>query len=274
DEKDKLYDFLKKQGFSFKNIDYAFFRATKGNLNIIFYRSGKLLIQGREKDVDLLYNSIEGIFLKKDTLNSWMGTDEAGKGDYFGPLVVAGVIIKREDEGRLLKIGVKDSKRLKSNRIKELANYIKSNFLHDIIVLEPNRYNILYDKEKNLNLLLSELHIKIIERLRRKTSIEKIVVDKFSKNSSIVETFRDKVEIEEIVGGERDLACASASILARSAFIEYMEEMSKIYDFKFPKGSGKPVKEAVRLFLEKYPASKLKNVAKLHFKITREVLDG
>ncbi len=269
--KKDLYTLFDKEGFSFKSVDYAFFRAEKEGIIATFYKSGKLLIQGKE--LDRIYELIKKRFVKENNSEPWMGTDEAGKGDYFGPLVVAGVIVDPKKDIDLLKLGVKDSKRLTSARISVLAEVIKKQFFYEIVVLEPKKYNTIYKEEGNLNKILSGLHIKVIEKLITKNSVNKVVVDKFSKTSGIIKYFDGKVSIDEIIKGEKDLACASASILARDAFNQYMEKMGKKYNFEFPKGSGKKVKEALFSFLESYPFEELKNVAKLHFKLTKEVLN-
>ncbi len=270
EDKDKLFLWLKDRGFSFKDKEYAFFKAEKDGISLIFYKSGKLLIQG--KRAEDLYDNIRSEFFEKRE-SAWMGTDEAGKGDYFGPLVVAGVVVWPDDENYLLKMGIKDSKRLSPAKIKELAGLIKKSFLYEVLIVSPEKYNILYEKRKNLNHILRDAHIEIIKKLSKKAPISRVVVDKFSKNSKISDYFREKVKIEEIVGGERDVACAASSILARYTFEREMVNMSARYRFEFPKGSGKKVRDALLLFLNRFPKEELKKVAKLHFKLTREVLD-
>ena len=266
--KENLYKLLSGEDFSFGSTKYAFFRAEKNGVIVTFYKSGKLLIQGKESDK--IYSLIKEEFVKENK-RPWMGTDEAGKGDYFGPLVVAGVIIDPNKKD-LFKLGIKDSKRLSSARIAGLAELIKKEFIYEIVILEPKKYNTIYNTENNLNKILSRLHIDVINKLILQKSVNKVVVDKFSRTSGIHEYFKDKVEIDEVIKGEKDLACAAASILARDAFNKYMDKMSAKYKFEFPKGAGKKVKEALFSFLQVYPSKELNNVAKLHFKLTKEVL--
>ncbi len=270
-EWEKLYRFLKERGFSFKNIDYAFFRAENNSISITFYKSGKLLIQGRE--IDEIYNLIRTRFFKSKN-GIWLGTDEAGKGDYFGPLVVAGVVLKPEKEDKFLRLGIKDSKRLSSARIAYLAEEIKKLAVYNIEVISPEEYNKIYEEVGNLNKILSMFHIKVIEKLIDKTGAKIVVVDKFSKNSGISGYLNGKVKVEEIEKGERDIACAAASILARYSFVEYIEKMHDMYKFIFPKGAGKKVKDATLEFVQKYSLEELKYVAKLHFKLTEEIIHG
>ncbi len=269
--KDRLFLWLKNRHFSFKNLEYAFFKAEKDGISLILYKSGKLLIQGKESEA--LYNDIRDKFFKMKE-STWMGTDEAGKGDYFGPLVVAGVIVQPKDESNLLKIGIKDSKRLSPAKIEELAGLIKKNFLFKVLIIKPEEYNRIYEEKKNLNHILSDAHIKVIKSLSERYPVNRVVVDKFSKKSGIPEYFKNKIEIEEVVGGERDVACAASSILARYVFEKEMREMSAKYQFEFPKGAGKKVREALSLFLDRFSKEELGKVAKLHFKLTKEVFNG
>ena len=41
-----------------------------------------------------------------------IGTDESGKGDFFGPLVIAGVLVDEKNAQHFLNLGIKDSKKL------------------------------------------------------------------------------------------------------------------------------------------------------------------
>ncbi len=271
EEKERLSSLLKQRGFSFRNIDYSFFRAEKDGISITLYQSGKLLIQGKE--IDEIYRFIKDTFFTRKT-EPWMGTDEAGKGDYFGPLVVAGVIMEPEKEYVLQKLGVKDSKRLSPAKIEELAGLIRNTLPYEVIILPPKVYNDIYNEKKNLNLILSEMHIQVIRNLLKRKGVKRVVVDKFSSTSGISEYFKDEIKVDEIVKGERDLACAAASILARASFEEKMREMSKKYGFFFPKGAGKEVREALLKFLERFPSRELKNVAKLHFRLTNGERNG
>ena len=177
-------------------------------------------------------------------------------------------------EDRFLRLGIKDSKRLSSARITRLAEEIKKLAVYYIEVLSPEEYNRIYEKVGNLNKILSMFHIKVIEKLVDKTGAKVAVVDKFSRNSGIPDYLDGKIKVEEIEKGERDIACAAASILARYSFVEYMEKMHDMYKFIFPKGAGKRVKDAALEFVQKYSLKELRYVAKLHFNLTEEIIHG
>ncbi len=270
DKKKELYFLLKQKNFSFKDTDYAFFKAERNGISLTLYKSGKLILQG--KDIDEIYKIIRAnFFSSKEGL--WMGTDEAGKGDYFGPLVVAAVVVDCKKESDLIKKGLKDSKRLSTTKIEEFAKFIRENLPYEVVVISPEEYNLLYEVKGNLNIMLRDAHIEVIKRLlNRGMNIEKVIVDKFSKNSGITDYFKGDVKVEEVVKGEKNIACAASSILARATFEEWLQEMSVKYDFDFPKGAGEKVRGALKLFLQRFSKGELRKVAKLHFKLTSEVI--
>jgi len=94
-----------------------------------------------------------------------IGIDESGKGDYFGPLVIAAVFVDATTQGELKLMGVRDSKKLSDGRILELAPDIKTICPHSVIAIGPQKYNELYAKIKNLNRLLAWGHAKALETL-------------------------------------------------------------------------------------------------------------
>ena len=84
-----------------------------------------------------------------------IGTDESGKGDYFGPLVVAGVFLPEKQQDVLSELGVKDSKRMSDNRVREMSDLIQRGYTYSLVVIGPEKYNSLYSKLRNLNRLLA-----------------------------------------------------------------------------------------------------------------------
>lgn len=134
---------LVKAGFRFSDLDYAFWRATNDKYTLTFYRSGKLLIQG--KDVERLSALIANKDPVKHRLFKWIGTDESGKGEYFGSLVIAGVLTTKETRKALFRMEVRDSKRLSDYTIKKLAIEIKGLCPYSILVIIPALYNRSYE---------------------------------------------------------------------------------------------------------------------------------
>ncbi len=108
-----------------------------------------------------------------------MGTDESGKGDYFGPLVAAGVFVPDGQEDVLRELGVKDSKRLSANRVRQLAEMIKDGYTHSVVAIGPEKYNELYAKLRNLNRLLAWAHSRVIENILEQIPCTQVITDQF-----------------------------------------------------------------------------------------------
>lgn len=208
-----------------------------------------------------------------------IGIDESGKGDYFGPLVIAGVCINPEDEARLIDIGVKDSKLLPDKQVAVIACNIKAllgEWKYEIAYINPEKYNQLYSKIRNLNRLLAWGHARVLENLLEKNRCDLAVCDQFGDESYVknaLMTNGKAVTLLQTPKGERDSAVAAASILARDTFVRRLREISDRYGISFPKGSSSVV-EAGKRFLRQHGQSELGKVAKLHFKTTEKVLYG
>jgi len=209
-----------------------------------------------------------------------IGTDEAGKGDYFGPLVGAGVYVDEDRAKKLASIGVQDSKDLSDEQNIELSKRIKNFCKHrfSIIEISPPRYNDLYEtftrENKNLNHLLAWSHAKAIEELLSRVDCSTAVIDQFSDERFILNKLQEKgkqITIIQMHRAEENIAVAAASILARSRFLEKLKELSQIYKIEFPKGSSKEVIEIAKEFIEKQGKEMLYQVAKLHFKTSNSV---
>ncbi len=274
----KIKKELQKQEFSFSCLKYAFWKAKnkENNLFITFYKTGKLLIQGKnlKKIINFLTKKNFLIPLKKFNTLKRIGTDESGKGDYFGPLVVAGVMIKKKNQQELFKIGVKDSKNLSDVIIKKLAEDIKERCPYSVVIINPLKYNELYTKMKNLNNLLGWGHARAIENILEKETCQYAISDQFGNEKYILNALMKKgknLKLKQEPFAEKDIAVASASILARAEFIKQIEKLSENYNIKFFKGiSDKTIKTA-KDFIKKYGKERLKEVAKVHFKITKKL---
>jgi ribonuclease HIII len=121
-----------------------------------------------------------------------IGTDESGKGDYFGPLVIAGVFVPDGQDAVLRELGVKDSKKISDGRVRELAEVIKKGYKHSIVSIGPERYNELYDKLRNLNLLLAWGHSRVIENILEKVNCSLAITDQFGDSRFVVNALMKK----------------------------------------------------------------------------------
>ena len=204
----------------------------------------------------------------------WAGVDEAGKGDYFGYLVVAGVLVDEEKEQKLRELGVKDSKILSDSSVTRLASRIKHICRHEIVRISPEKYNTLYKKFKSLNKLLAWGHSRVIENLLQKNDIDLIITDKFGDENFLRETLFDKgkkAKIEQRVRAESDIAVAAASILARAEFLRTLKKLSMDIGFSLPKGATH-VEEPAKELVHNHGEQILDFLAKKHFKTTKRVL--
>ncbi len=206
-----------------------------------------------------------------------IGTDESGKGDYFGPLVVAGVFLPEGQEEVLRELGVKDSKRTSDNRVKELAADIKRGYVHSVVAIGPERYNALYERFRNLNKLLAWAHARVIENILVTTRAGLAITDQFGDErfvlSALMQNGRN-IELVQKVRAEEDMAVAAASILARAEFLYRLRGLGQDVSSELPKGSSPQVEAAARELVKRDGPDVLRKVAKLHFKITDRILAG
>ena len=207
-----------------------------------------------------------------------IGIDESGKGDYFGPLVIAAVFVDARTQGELKLMEVRDSKKISDGRVLELAPDIRSICPHSIIAIGPKKYNELYIKIKNLNRLLAWGHAKALENLlERGVTCERAISDQFGDERLILKALQEKgrrIVLEQRTKAESDLAVAAASVLARAEFLVRLKRLSDEVGTTLPKGASAAVELAAKMIIKKHGRERLDSVAKLHFKNTQAVLAG
>jgi len=204
-----------------------------------------------------------------------IGTDESGKGDYFGPLVVAGFFLEDRQKGVLKELGVKDSKTLSDNRCREIADILKRGYVHTLVVIGPEKYNGLYSKMRNLNRMLAWGHARAIENILAEVPCAKAVTDQFGDEKFVLNALMKQgktIELVQRTKAEADLAVAAASILARAEFLKRLYFLGKECGLDLPKGAGPQVEQAAVALIRKHGIEALDKVAKRHFKITERVL--
>src|SRR6266446_724633 len=285
----KLRALLDELGFQFSPKPYTLFFAQKNKLSVAVYEKGpKVLLQGKgiEEFVqfELEPKILEEAKLGYEEVHSpemfepHFGIDESGKGDFFGPLVIAGVYVDREIARKFLDAGIQDSKRIGSDaRIRALAKIIRTTpgAVGDTVAIGPERYNDLYEKFGNLNTLLGWGHARVIENLlAKKPDCPRALSDKFA-DASVIEKALLKhgqtIHLDQRTKAESDLAVAAASILAREAFIDWLERRGKELGLRLERGVSANVKEAAKKVVEMSGPSALREVAKVHFRTANEV---
>lgn len=175
----------------------------------------------------------------------------------------------------LADIGVKDCKKITDNKVKQLAVEIKNICKFDVVIIGNAKYNELYEKFQNLNKMLGWAHARAIENLLNKTDCNYVITDKFADTKVMLSSLMAKgkeIELEQRTKAEDDIAVAAASILARAEFINRINKLSKDHGMTLSKGASSQVLEQAKLFVEKKGADSLGQIAKLHFKTTKQVL--
>ncbi len=211
------------------------------------------------------------------SLGPHIGTDEAGKGDYFGPLVVAAAYADEIALERLPQVGVKDSKRISSlRRLWELERAVKQICpAIEVVVISPGRYNELIEKIGNLNRLLAWGHARAIENvLEREPDCRLAVADRFGDETYLEQSLMRRgrrIRLHQQVRAEDDPAVAAASTLARAAFVRSLERLSAEAGLELPRGATHVVPAARQLY-EKGGEELLRRLAKWHFKTTKQVV--
>lgn len=275
---------LQSENYSFCEAEHALWRAKGKNVVVTLYKSGKILAQGAGTQ-DFINAHIQKGQLslidvpqnkKSDDLNHdftcWIGTDESGKGDYFGPLIIASVLINEKNQKLFEELGLKDSKKLTDEKISKLAVQIKNNSTFSIVTINPNKYNELYQKFNNLNKMLAWGHARAIENILEKAPCPNAISDKFGDEKLIKNALMQSgktINLIQQVRAERDLAVAAASIIARDEFVKKIANLSKEYQIDLPKGASDRVVAQAKLAKSKNIP--LENIAKLHFKTTQSL---
>src|SRR5213594_276722 len=288
DQATELRALLEELGFEFSPKQYTLFFAQKNKLSVAVYQKGpKILVQGKGLE-EFVQFELEPKILGEAKLGyeevhspemfePHFGVDESGKGDFFGPLVISGTYVDGGIARKLLDAGVVDSKRITSDaRIRALADTIRKTSLGlvETVLIGPAKYNELYEKFGNLNKLLGWGHARVIENLlEKKPGCPRSLSDQFADARVIEQSLLRhgrKIDIEQRLRAESDIAVAAASILAREAFINWLEREGKELGVKLGRGVSPSVKENARKLVELNGPGALREVAKVHFRTAHE----
>jgi ribonuclease HIII len=257
---------------------------------VTLWRTGTVRVQGKGEGLELLQRLVEEFAVPDQVAAElppdlprdapWAGADESGKGDYFGPLVSAAVVVDAPVAAQLAELGVQDSKRLSDPRVKRLAPQVRRLTRHALTTVAPPRYNTLYDQfrreGKRLNQLLAWAHVRsLAELLEHDPPPAYAIVDQFADARVVeraAETRARHLRIVQFPRAEADVAVAAASILAREAFLDWLAGASERLGVTLPKGASPQVVAAAREIVARDGADALGTVAKLHFATTDKVL--
>ncbi len=292
DQAGRLRELLAGRGWRLATVPHALWQAADATAQVTAYPSGKLVVQGKgtaefvqfilEPEITgvaaLGYEAERAAAANPAMFEPHAGIDESGKGDYFGPLVIAAVAVQAESARRLLELGVKDSKQIKSDRrIAVLAAGVRETVggAFAVVAVGPEAYNRLYDKLHNVNRLLAWGHARALENLLDKApDCPRAISDQFGRVETVRRALMERgrqIKLEQFTKAESDVAVAAASILARAEFVRRLAQLGEAVGQALPKGAGEPVTRAGVELVRGRGAAALARVAKLHFKTTAQV---
>ena len=283
-----LRQYIVSHGFRPRTVPYARFAAEQDKTNLVFYESGKLVVQGKGtqefvefvlepqilQEARLGYEAV----LNPEILLPRIGVDESGKGDFFGPLCVAGVYMNETVTKAWADSGIRDSKTIGSDkRIRELAETIRKTpgCLTAIVPIGNEAYNRLYAKMGSVNTMLAWGHARVIENLMAQKDKMvpppvRAISDQFAYSKDTVAKalmpLGRSIELVQKHRAEEDLAVAAASILARHEFVTRLGALEKRLTLSLPRGASAAVDAAAKEFVAKFGAGELPKVAKMHFR--------
>jgi ribonuclease HIII len=295
---------LDRAGWEMRSAPYAHFSARTSGATVTHYESGKLVVQAVDPEsivrahlgeqvlaaggVDALRASAGAGAAKRDDVDL-VGSDECGKGDYFGPLVVACVHVPAGDGPKLRAGGVGDSKKLSDETVRKLAGALRARYVHAVEILEPPAYNAAHAKTPNVNKVLAALHAKAIRAVvsaassaaagasrsgaaRGSDAKLRVLVDQFADESLMRRELAGlDIELEQRPRAEEEAAVAAASIVARDEFLARMHALSEECGVDLHKGAGSPADDSALRYVELHGFDKLSRVAKVHFKNTAKL---
>ena len=278
-----------------KTPDYATFQAQDGDTVVTLYESGKVVFQGKDADLasdfwiatekmenkNLVVNNSDKKDKKKEiTIDpkiynaTTIGSDEVGTGDYFGPIVVTGTYVKKEDIPYLKELGVTDSKKMTDEKILEIVPELIKKIPYTTFILNNKKYNEM--NKYNMNKIKAILHNKVLLDLTNKYKADYVVVDEFAKATLYYGYLKESPNVVRNItfmtkGETKSLSVACASVISRYIFIKEFSKIEKDLNMLIPKGASNKVDEVGVEIVKKYGIDKLNEVAKLNFKNTDKI---
>lgn len=218
---------------------YESFRIKIGSGLVVGYTSGKI-VASFPAAAEAVGEAMRELLVEAKDYDVLIGSDEAGKGEWLGPMTVAASAFTPSQAVEAAARGVMDSKELSVSRILDLAEYVRRNSSgYRVVVIGPERFNKLLrdarDEGKNLNDILAWAHARAIEQVYRKlpkgVKRIKVVVDEFDRLRT-EERLRRVLRLERIVleqrpRAEEETAVAAASILARAEWELWVDRESR-----------------------------------------------
>ena len=285
----KLRKLLEEEDWEFEPKPYTLYYGKKGKVNVAVYEKGpKIVVQGKGTEEFVTFR-LEPEILGEAKIGyeevhapemfaPHFGIDESGKGDFFGPLVIAGAYVDARIARDFKQAGIQDSKKIGSDaRIRTLAKMIRETpgVALSVVEIPPLKYNELYEKIGNLNRLLAWGHARAIENLLdQRPDCPRALSDQFANPALIQRALMakgQKIQLDQRTKAESDLAVAAASIIARERFIGWLERTGRKHGVTLHRGVSAQVKGVARELVASHGPGILREVAKTHFKTAQEL---
>jgi ribonuclease HIII len=268
---------LEREGYAFRSLQHAHYQARGEGVTVNAYRSGKVVIQGKAEQAFLEAHGLAqpAAPVSDETV---AGSDESGKGDYFGPLVVAAVVAGPAQAEELSRLGVQDSKRMSDASALRAAAAVRRLCAHAVRSLSPAEYGARHEKERNVALFLASMHAEALaEAIAAVAGCDRVVVDQFTHPGRLEAALAARgidLPLEIRPRAEDNPAVAAASVLARAEFLIGLRELGNEQGLELPKGAGEAVDAVGRQIYRAGGRDALASVAKLHFKNTTRITKG
>jgi ribonuclease HIII len=269
------------------------FAAKTPGCSITAYKSGKVLFQGRDGEIEAAKWGQPSTPAAKPVKQaashlpasissmSIIGSDEVGTGDYFGPVTVVAAYVKKEDLPLLKELGVQDSKNLKDDKIIQIAKQLVKVVPYSLLTLHNRKYNEMQGSGMSQGKLKALLHNQAIGHVLDKIAPQKpeaILIDQFAKEEIYYSYLKGQRNImrEDVYFSTKaegiHLAVAAASMIARYAFVQHFEKLGEQAGFVLPKGAGAQVDVAAARLIKSKGTDCLPDFVKLHFANTEKAM--
>ena len=207
-----------------------------------------------------------------------IGSDEVGVGDFLLPLIVVAAFVRGRDLKMLEEFGVKDSKKLNDEKIREIAPLLLKKFFVSRLTLDNNHYNELIEQGENMNSIKAKMHNRALLNMFKKfPDTRNIFVDQFVAESKYFAYLNDPKEQKVLnivfkTKGESYYPCvALASVIARYAFLLEKDALEKKYAMKFPFGAATQADEFSKKFIKKFGQEEFDKICKKNFANYKEL---
>ncbi len=273
-----LEDELRGGPYEMRSLQYAHFQARGMGVVVSAYKSGKVVVQGKGAD-DFLkaHGWLDQTPAAAKLTGPVAGSDESGKGDYFGPLVVAAVVVGPDRVDELKRLGVRDCKQMSDSLILKSAAALRRTFPCAVAALSPAEYNEAHERDGNVAIFLSDMHAQALaEAIPAAPACDSIVIDKFTRTDRLEDALATHgldLPVEIRPRAEDNPAVAAASVLARSEFLAGLRDLGGEFGIELPRGASHKAESFARRFFRDFGYEALAQVAKIHFKTTQRVTE-